>query len=59
MPVYDMNAAVYVWQRDAFFEHMDVFYPDTLLYEMPEERSHDIDTPIDFQFVELLMKQGA
>lgn len=58
-PVYDMNAAVYVWQRDAFFEHMDVFYPDTLLYEMPEERSHDIDTPIDFQFVELLMKQGA
>lgn len=58
-PVFDMNAAVYVWQRDAFFSHMDVFYPDTLLYEMPEERSHDIDTPIDFQLVELLMQQGG
>jgi N-acylneuraminate cytidylyltransferase/CMP-N,N'-diacetyllegionaminic acid synthase len=57
-PVFDMNAAVYVWQRHAFFNHMDVFYPDTLLYEMPDERSHDIDTPVDFQFVDLLMRQG-
>lgn len=56
-PVFDMNAAVYVWRRDAFFDHMDVFYADTLLYEMPEERSHDIDTPLDFEFVSLLMER--
>jgi len=54
-PVFEMNAAVYVWQREAFFNNPDVFYPDTLLYEMPEERSHDIDTLLDFQFVDLLL----
>lgn len=56
-PVFDMNAAVYVWDRNTFFNHMDIFYPDTLLYEMPEERSHDIDTPFDFRFVEFLMSE--
>ena len=56
-PVFDMNAAVYVWRRDIFIDNMDVFYPDTLLYEMPEERSHDIDTPVDFKFVELLLSE--
>jgi len=56
-PVFDMNAAVYVWRRSSFVDNMDVFYADTLLYEMPEERSHDIDTPLDFKFVELLLSE--
>lgn len=55
--VFDMNAAVYAWRRSAFMEKMDIFYPDTLLYEMPEERSHDIDTPTDFKFVEFLLSE--
>ena len=54
---FDANAAVYVWRRDDFMNRADVFYGDTLLYEMPEERSHDIDTPLDFDFVEFLMKR--
>lgn len=54
---FDANAAVYVWRRDDFMNRADVFYDDTLLYEMPEERSHDIDTPLDFDFVEFLMKR--
>jgi len=54
---FDANAAVYVWRRDDFMNRADVFYYDTLLYEMPEERSHDIDTPIDFDFVEFLMQR--
>jgi len=51
---FDMNASVYVWQRDVFMAEPAVFYPDTLLYEMPEERSVDIDSELDFAIVELL-----
>ena len=56
---FDMNAAVYVWRREAFMTNPDIFYPDTLLYEMPEERSHDIDSALDFEFVEFLMSRKA
>jgi CMP-N-acetylneuraminic acid synthetase len=52
---FDMNAAVYVWRRNMFFKTPDVFYPTTALYEMPDERSYDIDTLFDFEFVEFLM----
>ncbi len=58
-PCFDMNAAVYVWKRNIFMETPGVFYVDTLLYEMPEIRSHDIDTPLDFDFVELIMTKYA
>ena len=34
-----------------------VFYPDTRLFEMPEERSVDIDSEIDFTLVELLLRK--
>jgi CMP-N,N'-diacetyllegionaminic acid synthase len=53
---YDMNASVYVWAREAFFRDLKVFYDDTLLYEMPENRSIDIDSELDFQVVQMLMK---
>lgn len=53
---YDMNASVYVWRRDCLFESDSVFNGDTLLYEMPDDRSIDIDSELDFQFVEFLMK---
>ncbi len=58
-PCFDMNAAVYVWDRDIFMSDPGVFYPDTLLYEMPETRSHDIDSMLDFEFVELIMTKQA
>jgi N-acylneuraminate cytidylyltransferase/CMP-N,N'-diacetyllegionaminic acid synthase len=31
-----------------------VLYPDTRLHEMPEERSVDIDTELDWALAELL-----
>ena len=52
---FDMNASIYVWRRDAFIEHPTLFYDDTLLYEMPEQRSFDIDSSQDFEIVEFLM----
>ncbi|EKF59373.1 short chain dehydrogenase [Agrobacterium albertimagni AOL15] len=54
---FDMNASIYAWQRDAFNSTPKVFYDDTLLYEMPEDRSLDIDTPLDFKIVELILRE--
>ena len=57
---YDMNASIYVWKRDALFAHDSVFLDRTKLYVMPEERSIDIDSEIDFALVELLAsRRGA
>lgn len=53
-PCFDMNASIYVWRRNAFAAEPKVFYPDTRLYEMPPERSHDIDSELDFTIVEFL-----
>ncbi len=53
-PCFDMNASIYVWRRDAFIAGPNVLYPDTRLYEMPSERSHDIDSELDFTIVEFL-----
>ena len=55
---FDMNASIYVWRRDPLVESAAVFYPDTLLYEMPVERSFDIDSELDFELVEFLMKRS-
>jgi CMP-N,N'-diacetyllegionaminic acid synthase len=54
---FDMNASIYVWNVAAFLEDSRVFYPDTRLFEMPEERSVDIDSEIDFALVELLLRK--
>jgi len=52
---FDMNASIYVWARDAFVADPRVFYPDTRLFERPEDRSVDIDSAIDLALVELLL----
>ena len=56
---FDMNASIYVWRREAFFRHPAVFYDDTLLFEMPEDRSIDIDSHLDFDVVRMLMSKRA
>jgi len=56
---FDMNASIYVWRTKALLSDPDVFYDDTLLYEMPESRSHDIDTELDFDIVEFLLLKRA
>ncbi|KRC60459.1 hypothetical protein ASE14_05405 [Agromyces sp. Root81] len=54
---FDMNASVYAWKRDSLVADPVVFFPTTRLFEMPESRSHDIDTELDFEFVRWLMEQ--
>jgi N-acylneuraminate cytidylyltransferase/CMP-N,N'-diacetyllegionaminic acid synthase len=54
---FDMNASIYVWKRQALTDHSTVFNFDTRLFEMPEERSTDIDNELDFEIVEFLMNK--
>jgi CMP-N,N'-diacetyllegionaminic acid synthase len=54
---FDMNASVYVWTRTALFECPTLFNTDTRLFVMPEKRSIDIDSELDFEIVELMMKK--
>jgi CMP-N,N'-diacetyllegionaminic acid synthase len=53
-PCYDMNASVYVWKRKVLIESNTLFMNGTKLYVMPEERSIDIDSDLDFEFVTFL-----
>jgi CMP-N,N'-diacetyllegionaminic acid synthase len=52
---FDMNASIYVWKRNVFLSSNTLFNKNTRLYVMPEERSIDIDSELDFRFVEYLM----
>lgn len=54
---FDMNASIYVWRRDGFVADPRVFYDDTRLYEMPVERSYDIDHELDFLIVAMLFEK--
>jgi CMP-N,N'-diacetyllegionaminic acid synthase len=56
---YDMNASIYIWKRDTILNCNTLFLDNTGLYVMPEERSIDIDTQLDFEFVEFMMKRGS
>ena len=52
-----MNGSIYVWRREVFYRNPAVLYDDTLLFEMPEERSIDIDSELDFEIVRMLLSK--
>jgi len=54
---FDMNASIYIWDRDTILHEKELFLPNTGLYVMPEERSIDIDSELDYKVVELMMKE--
>lgn len=53
---YDMNASIYAWTRKSLLFGTTLFNPDTLIHVMPEERSIDIDSELDFRIVEMIMQ---
>ena len=53
--VFAMNASVYVWHRHTL--DLGLWEGRVKLHAMPRERSIDIDTPIDFRLVELLLAE--
>lgn len=56
---YDMNASIYVWTQQSLFASDAVIGSETRLYIMPEERSIDIDSELDFQIVEFLISRDV
>ena len=55
--VYAMNASIYVWKTPVLLNQERIISGKVKFFEMPEERSIDIDTEVDFKLVELLMKE--
>jgi CMP-N,N'-diacetyllegionaminic acid synthase len=55
---YDMNASIYVWWRDSIINCNEVLNDNTGIFVMPEQRSIDIDSEIDFEFVQFIMKKN-
>ena len=53
--VYAMNASIYVWRRRSLSKGL--WGGRAALHVMPRERSIDIDSELDFKFVELLMRE--
>lgn len=54
---YDMNASIYIWSRENLLNSTKVIQPNTIIFEMPEERSIDIDSQFDFEIVSYLMEK--
>jgi CMP-N,N'-diacetyllegionaminic acid synthase len=50
--VYELNASIYIWKRKALFDQRGPFCKKTFFYEMPYNRSIDIDNLSDFKMVE-------
>ena len=54
---YDMNASIYIWKRNFLLKSDNILTNNTSVYEMPFERSMDIDTKDDLKIVRLLMSR--
>ena len=53
--VFAMNGSIYVWRRSSL--NKGLWNGNPKLHVMPRERSIDIDEPLDFDIVELLMRR--
>lgn len=51
------NGGIYVLKHSLVSEERTYYFDKTLSYEMPSERSVDIDTDLDFKFAEFLVKE--
>ncbi len=55
--VFEMNASIYIWKRKALQNNDTLFTQNTSIYVMPEERSIDIDSELDWKFVEFITEK--
>ena len=57
-PVYVLNGALYYARVDWLRRHQRFVGPDTVGFVMPPERSIDLDTPLGWTLVELMLKES-
>lgn len=56
-PQFVENGAIYCMKVDGFLQARHRFFGKTVMVEMPPEHSQEIDEPLDFQFIELMMRE--
>ena len=54
---YHTNGSLFIWDRKSLINFKSFSIKKTVFYEMPENRSIDIDDKLDFQLVELLLRK--
>jgi len=54
---YEMNASIYIWKKKFLFSSNSLFSNNTIGYEMPYERSIDIDSLSDYKIVKKLISK--
>ena len=55
--MYVRNGALYISTIDLLRERKLIIGDEPLLYVMPKERSTDVDSATDFEYIEFLMKK--
>ena len=55
--VFELNASIYIWKRNILLKNKNLLNNKTVFYEMPVERSIDIDSKFDWEIVEYLIKK--
>ena len=53
---FDLNASIYIWKRKTLLTKKTLFNKKTVFFEMPPERSIDIDNSFDLKIVKFLKK---
>ena len=56
--VFDLNTVVWIYSRNAIMEEKARIPEKTLLYLVPSERAIDIDTELEFEILEFLIKKN-
>ena len=54
---YRINGAIYLSNVDFFLNNGSIYEGKVIGYEMPQERSVDIDTAFDFKIAEITMNE--
>jgi len=57
--VFEMNASIYIYKHDFLLQTNTIHSNKTIIYEMPEITSIDINTELDFLIIEFLIKNGV
>ena len=57
-PMYVRNGALYISSKELLMNRKQIIGDVPLLFVMPKERSIDVDSMMDFEYIELLMKKS-